>query len=234
MLKPIVPGISLLSDAGYPLSFRPDQLDEATKQKIWARDDHTCQVCGFQARKYQEVQYIGKGELAKGKALNIEDYATACTFCHQVFQIDKIYMQQSGTLIWLPEMSQADLNNMARAIFVARISQGPIADMARAALDTLLRRKEEAKKRLGTDSPKVLASILQDFLEPAEYARRGQKLKGFAILPLDRRVVREGNLEFNQFPQILSYWRSKEGPFGDYVPKEWAKLFYDTKGQLAA
>ncbi len=61
---------------------------------------------------------------------------------------------------------------------------------------------------------------MQDFLETDEYKVRMNKLKGFRILPLDRRIIKEGDLEFNQFPQILAYWRSKDGPFGDMPPPE--------------
>lgn len=242
---PIVPGVGFLSDTGQPLSFDVSQVDDALKQAVFKRDDHTCRFCGFKAHQYQDVQFTGKLNMpapaAKGAkndkpqsiTVTSDDYATACVFCSQCFRLEQISRMQSGTVIWLPEMSQADLNNIARAIFIARISQGAVADMARAAFDTLLRRKEEARKRLGTDNPKVLASILQDFLEEREYAARGKKLEGFAILPLDRRVVRQGDLEFNQFPQILSHWRSKDEPLGAYLPKEWPALFFEVK-ELAA
>jgi intracellular multiplication protein IcmJ len=109
-----------------------------------------------------------------------------------------------------------------------------MADAARDAMETLLSRKEEAKSRLGTDSPRILATVLQDFLEAKEYKSRLAKLKGFRILPLDRRIIREGELEFNQFPQILAYWRSKDGPFGEVPPRKWVKVFYDFQKTLSA
>jgi intracellular multiplication protein IcmJ len=45
------------------------------------------------------------------------------------------------------------------------------------------------------------------------------------LFPLDRRIIREADLEFNQFPQILAYWRSKDGPFGKLQPKQWVDIY---------
>jgi len=223
----ITPGVSAFSDAGRVLSPSVHKIDDDTRGKILERDDYTCRYCGFQSRKYQEVNFIGKQPEAKGVSLGVDDYATACTFCFQCFHIERIDRMQSGAVIWLPEIGQAALHHICRAIYVARISQGPMADAARDAMEALLARKEEAMNRLGTDSPKILSTVLQDFLEVSEYKNRMAKLKGFRILPLDRRIIKEGDLEFNQFPQILAYWRSKDGPFGELPPRRWARVFYD-------
>jgi intracellular multiplication protein IcmJ len=61
---------------------------------------------------------------------------------------------------------------------------------------------------------------------------REKKLEGIRLFPLDRRIIKEGDLEFNQFPQILAYWRSKDGPFGGKVPNKW-KNFYAEISQAA-
>lgn len=224
----ISPGISGLSDAGRILSPDVHKASEETRNAVLQRDNHTCRYCGFESRKYQEINYIGK----TGKATGLDDYATACTFCHQCFHMERVERMQSGAIIWLPEIGQAALHHVCRAIYVARISQGPMADAARDALEALLARKEEAQNRLGTDSPRILATVLQDFLEAREYKDRLTKLKGFRILPLDRRIIKEGDLEFNQFPQILAFWRSKDGPFGETPPRRWVNLFYDLRGKV--
>jgi intracellular multiplication protein IcmJ len=229
----IVPGVGALSDAGRIFSADPHRVPEELKAKVLQRDSFTCRYCGFKSQKYQEANYVGAadGEKAKPDTSSVDSYATACTFCYQCFHVDKIERMQSGAVIWLPEIGQATLHHICRAIYVARISQGPMADAARDAMEALLARKAEAKNRLGTDSPRILATVLQDFFEASEYKERLNKLKGFRVLPLDRRVIREGDLEFNQFPQVLAYWRSKDGPFGELPPKKWAKLFYDIQAK---
>jgi intracellular multiplication protein IcmJ len=225
----ITPGIGSLSGAGRILSADVHKISDDLKNKVLTRDNHTCRYCGFQSKKYQEANFTGQNH-----EINTDSYATACGFCYQCFHLEKIDRMQSGAVVWLPEIGQAALHHICRAIYVARISRGPMADAARDAMEALLARKEEAVNRLGTDSPKILATVLQDFLEVNEYKLRLSKLKGFRILPLDRRIIKEGDLEFNQFPQVLAFWRSKDGPFGDLPPRRWVELFYEVRGKISA
>jgi intracellular multiplication protein IcmJ len=155
-----------------------------------------------------------------------DNLVTVCNFCHQCFHLESVSVMRSGVLIWLPEIDQASLHHIMRAIYVARISQGPVAEAARKALDILMGRREEIKRRLHTDDPYILSTILRDYLGPKHYQMRGEKLDGVRLLPLDRRIIREAELEFNQFPQILAYWRSKDGPFGGKTPPQWISLYH--------
>ncbi len=196
-------------------------LSPEHKQKIFERDDHTCQCCGFYSKKYQDVHFINNDYAD----MNDKNMATVCIFCHQCFNLDRVNGMRSGVLVWLPEIEQAELHHIARAIYVARISQGPVADAARRALDILMKRREEARERIGVDDPMILASVLQDYITPAHYKMRQQKLEGLRLFPLDRRIIQEADLQFNQFPQILAYWRSKDGPFGGKTPQDWLKIF---------
>ena len=134
---------------------------------------------------------------------------------------------RSGMLIWLPEIAQADLHHIARAIYVARISQGPVAEASRAALDAIMARRNEAKRRISTDDPSILSTVLRDYMGAGHYQRRAKKLEGLRLFPLDRRIIKEADLEFNQFPQILAFWRSKDGPFGGKVPTQWISIYHD-------
>ena len=140
---------------------------------------------------------------------------------------------KSGALLWLPEIDQARLHHIARAIYVARVSQGPMADAARKALDALLARRKEAEARISTDNPYILAMVLRDYLGPKPYAEREKKLEGIRLFPLDRRLIQEADLQFNQFPQILAYWRSKDGPFGGKAPPQWIGAYQDILAKVA-
>ncbi|MAI61251.1 MAG: type IV secretion protein DotN [Micavibrio sp. TMED27] len=191
------------------------------KQKIFERDNYTCQCCGFESKKYQEVLH---------KDFNLQNFnednlLTTCIFCHQCFHLDAVSTMRSGVLVWMPEIEQVDLHHIARAIYVARISQGPIAEAARKSLDLIMARREDVKKRIHTDDPYILSMVLKDYLSPGHYKMRDKKLDGVRLFPLDRRIIKESELEFNQFPQILAYWRSKDGPFGGKTPPKWVSIY---------
>lgn len=230
-------GVSKCSDAGRPLFQGVHRPVDDLVNKVLERDKYICRYCGFTASKYQEVNFIGAGHKPKVDPrtdIKPDNYATACTFCHQCFHLDKIDAMQSGTVIWLPEIGQAALNHIVRAIYIAKISRGPIADAAKTSLETLLSRRKEAESILGTNDPKILGTVLRDFLESSEYSKRMSKLSGFRVMALDKRIIVEGDLEFNQFPQILAFWRSAQGPFGQVPSSSWGSMFEKVKDQVKA
>jgi intracellular multiplication protein IcmJ len=206
------------------LSFDPN-ADEDTRQRTFARDDHTCQYCGFQSEKFQLI-HLKDGNLKNKRDDNM---VTSCIFCHQCFHMDRVADMKSGTLIWMPELSQAQVHHLARSIYVARITQGPMADIARRTLEMVMKRREEAIERIRTDDPKILSVVLKDYITRKDYENRKGKLEGVRLFPLDRRTVKEGDLEFNQFPQILAYWRSKDGPFAQLNPNDWISHYSNIK-----
>lgn len=224
-LLPVTPGVDRLG-TGQVL---PKEKLQKIRADVHARDNHTCRFCNFRAAKYQEMHCLDEGQTDGS-----DRWVTACIFCQQCFRLDTAAEMQSAALIWLPEISQADLNNLCRAIYIGRITQGEIAETSRSALEILMSRQGELQKRLGTSDIKTIVSVMRDFLEDAEYSRRADKFNGVRVLPLDRRIIREGDLEFNQFPQILAYWRSKEGPFGDIPPRSWAYLLKNMRDKIAA
>ncbi len=211
---------SSLADGKIPLDL---------KNRVLERDGHACRYCGFVSRKYQEINFLN-GDRADFSENNL---ATACIFCQQCFNLDDVAHMRSGVLLWLPEIEQHELHHIARAIYVARISQGPAAEAARKSLDSLMARREEVKKRISTDNPYILTTVLRDYLGAKHYEMRGKKLKGVRLFPLDRRIIKEAELEFNQFPQILAYWRSKDGPFGGKPPAQWIGLYRELAGKAA-
>lgn len=191
---------------------------DASRKAILERDKHTCQFCGFQSQKYQLIHHINgfKDDFSDKNCL------TACIFCHQCFDLKSVAEMGSGMLIWLPELGQAVLHHIMRAIYVGRITQGPVGDSARQAFELLTDRREEARKRLGTDNPEALAMVMEDFMSHKMYENSHKQLEGIRLLPLDKRMINDEELKnYNQFPQILAYWRSKNGPFADLAADKW-------------
>jgi intracellular multiplication protein IcmJ len=191
----------------------------ALRKAVLDRDNFTCAWCGFRAKTGQQVR-VKSGGVARG--LHPDDHATACVFCDQVFALETVPTMASGALIFMPELPQADLNHLSRAIYVARRLEGTeIAGRAARALDALLMRRGEAKRRLGTDDPWILATALLENLNDAEYATRAQKLDGIRLLPLDRRMINGRD----QFPSLLNSWIAADGPFADFRPEKWLETF---------
>lgn len=215
---PIGLGLSVEALKGNADGFVGDSaLSKDLITKIHERDNHSCRYCGFKAEKFQRVS-ARDGNWSNTSEDNL---VTSCIFCEQCFHVDQAARMRSGILIWMPEMTQAALNHMVRAIYVARITQGPMADYARKALDSLMLRREEAKARIMTDDPAILSMVIGEYMTSKQYPAARKKLEGIKLMPLDRRVITEGDLEFNQFPQILAFWRSKKGPFGNFMPDSW-------------
>lgn len=199
-------------------SFSKDQIEKV----LW-RDAFTCRCCGFTSKKFQRVipaESLGATSDGSGGSL-----MTVCTFCEMCLSLDRAGLTGAGTLIWLPEIPQAELNHITRALYVAMASSDPLAKAASRTLEILKGRRIDAKKRLGTDDPLLLATALQEELNDKDYAGRLAKLEGLRLLPADRCLVHKQQSELNIFPQMMAYWTSPEGPFGQKPVAEWAALF---------
>ncbi len=224
-LLPITLGVRLRPDAKGAVEGHDDHLHAMNgaprSDEVLARDGYTCRCCGFYSPQYQRVI---PWDSSTQKA---EPFVTVCSFCELSFSLERTGLTGGGILIWLPEMTQAELNHIMRAIYVARAAGGALAEGAARALDVLLMRRTEAKKRLGSDDPLLLATVLVEKTTPEDYRSRGEKLDGLRLLPLDRWLVHVQGSDVDLFPKLLKYWQSSEGPFGQYRPDQWMKMFDD-------
>jgi intracellular multiplication protein IcmJ len=208
---PLTLGVGPTSSAGGGGTKPPSKSDA---EKILQRDDFSCRFCGFRSTQYQRVIAADDG------------FVTACSFCEQVRALERAGMMGGGVLIWLPEITQAELNHIARAIYIARTDEdSPVAALATRTLDALMARRTEAKKRLGSDDALLLATILHENLNDAERKSAAEKLEGVRLMPSDKYMVRGKNGEINGFPQMVKFWRSPQGPFAQVPTNDWQALF---------
>lgn len=189
-------------------------------EKAQKRDDYACRFCGFRSKQYQRsIPFADAGD---------PPVATVCTFCEQVLNLERAGITGAGLLLWLPEMSQVDLIHVTRAIYVARAEAksqgGAMAALATRALDALTARRAEAKKRLGSDDPLLLATILRESLDADERSAAAAKLEGIRLLPSEKYMMRGKKGDANQFPQIAKYWASASGPFGAWPAGKWQEI----------
>ncbi len=139
--------------------------------------------------------------------------------------LDRTGLAGAAALIWLPELSQAELNHVARAIYVARASKSNLTASATRALDALMARRADAKKRIGSDDPLLLATVIHESLGKEEYDGVASKLDGIRLLPLEKHLVRTPKGDVNQFQQMVKYWCSPAGPYARLPVEQWADLF---------
>ena len=96
---------------------KADPRFKAFEQKVFQRDRYTCQFCGFQARLYQDIVNLD-GNYANNRLNNM---ATACCFCSQCFFLESVGVggYGGGTLIYLPELTQSEVNSLCHVLFCA-------------------------------------------------------------------------------------------------------------------
>ena len=202
---------------------------EQTARKILERDKHTCRYCGFRTTQYQRVHPKNWETFD----LRPESMVTACIFCDQCFALEQVGVMGSGTLIYLPEMAQAALNHLARAVYVAEAGDdADLKSLAERALAALKSRQGEAKRRLGTDDPMILASAMFEYLSDTDYRNRAEKLEGLRLLPLPQRMVRGPRGEVDQFPMIRQSWLREGGPFAALPLAQWVQQFKDVTAHI--
>lgn len=196
-------------------------------EKALGRDDYACRYCGFRSKQFQRT--IPDTEAGD------PPIATVCTFCEQILSLERAGITGAGLLIWLPEITQINLNHLVHAIFVAKSEKGgPMEVLATRAFDALTVRRAEAKKRIGTDDPTLLATIFRESLSKEEMKLAVPKLEGIRLLPSDKYMMRGPKGDANQFPQMAKYWLSVSGPFGQYPTDKWAENLKQAMGSAGS
>ena len=114
---------------------------------IFERDAYKCQFCGFQARQFQEIINLDKN-YQNNKLSNL---VTACCFCAQCFFLESIGKGDygGGTLIYLPEISQSELNGLCHVLFCAIANATDYRVEAQNIYRTLKMRSKIVEQNLG-------------------------------------------------------------------------------------
>lgn len=141
---------------------RMDPKFEAFQIKVFERDQYRCQFCGFQARKYQDVVNLD-GNFAHNVLQNM---VTACCFCAQCFFVESVGVggYGGGTLIYLPELSQNQLNAMCHVMFCAITNNTGYKSTAQLLYRTFKQRGLQVEQKFGegTSDPAILGQLIID------------------------------------------------------------------------
>ena len=142
--------------------------------------------------------------------------AAVCVLCGLVQHLERPHIDEEACLVWLPEMSQAALNILMRAVHCRLRALGEKLDLESSpsvttddrvclyhAQQALIRRIEAAAGRLGSVRPSDLADALL-CLSPPAYRRRAQLLSGIRLLSAGRFFAGEDDV----YPEVVDSWRS--------------------------
>lgn len=129
------------------------------------RDDYTCQYCAFQAQDYQEVVNLD-GNYLNNKFSNL---VTACCFCVQCLFLQAVGFDEmgGGQLIYLPEMSQTDLNSFCHVLFCALGNTTDYNESAQSIYRSLKFRSQIIENKFGggTSQPAIMGQLFIEYQE---------------------------------------------------------------------
>jgi len=197
-----------LSDAAHA----GDPEFNAARDRVLDRDDYTCRACNFRSpptktgSSYQEVHHLDDNHRNNA----FDNLATLCPLCHQVFHIGNAGLNNGGTIIWLPEISQSDLNHLARSVFVAIVAESEFSGSARSIYASLEARclYIEEVFASGASDP---AFFGQAFLESNQRELRPDLVNGLRLLPSPSR-----------FADAINHWVSVG--YQGMPPESWPGL----------
>jgi intracellular multiplication protein IcmJ len=141
---------------------KADPNFKSFEQKVWQRDQYTCQFCGFQAKQFQEIVNID-GNFTNNKFANL---LTACCFCSQCFFIESVGVggYGGGTLIYLPEFKQTELNSFCHVLFCAITNDTGYKSSAQSIYRSFKIRSQVVEDKFGegTSDPSIFGHLIID------------------------------------------------------------------------
>lgn len=152
------------------------------ERRVLERDIYTCRFCGFQAQEFQEVVNLD-GDYSNNL---IKNMVTACCFCKQCLFLQAVGLDEmsGGQLIYLPEMSQGDLNSFCHVLFCAMGNNTGYQDTSQSIYRSLKFRSQVVESRFGpgTSNPSIMGQIIIENKSKAE-KKHVNILKDLRLLP---------------------------------------------------
>ena len=93
-----------------PGEYESDSAFMTLRPKVLARDDYKCRHCAFRAVNWQEIHHLNDDH----NDHRLENLVTACSYCHMCHHIGLAGVNDEAVLIWLPEISQIEVNHLAQ------------------------------------------------------------------------------------------------------------------------
>ena len=153
-------------------------------ERVFKRDSYTCQYCGFLAHEYQDVVNLDSNY----RNNKLSNMITACCFCSQCLFLQSVGLDDlgGGQLIYLPEMTQADLNGFCHVLFCALGNGTGYQESANGIYRSLKFRSQLIESKLGSgmSNPAVLGQILIEHQNQSSTNEKALNiLKDIRLLP---------------------------------------------------
>jgi intracellular multiplication protein IcmJ len=159
------------------------------RDKVLARDNFTCQFCGFQAKEHQEI-VNQNGDFHNNQ---LDNLVTSCVFCAQCTILPAVGTAYGGgKLVYLPEMSQVELNSFCHVIFCAMTNKTGYLETAQTAYRNFRFRTKPIEEKFGasTSNPNIFCQLLlnNDAFNPQ---MAHSVLKDMRLLPIYAKFKKE-------------------------------------------
>ncbi len=132
------------------------------QEKIHARDHFTCQFCGFEAKQFLETINLNGNYLSNKR----DNLVTACGMCAQCFFLEAVGKSDfgGGVLIYLPELSQTELNALCHVLFASQLYRLKEASNASSIYRGLKLRAQIVEEQIGEgmSNPALFGQMLID------------------------------------------------------------------------
>lgn len=141
---------------------KADPRFKTYERKVFQRDSYTCQFCGFQAKLYQDIVNLD-GNYTNN---NLSNLATSCCFCAQCFFLESVGVggYGGGSLVYLPELSQTELNSLCHVLFCAITNDTGYKSSAQTIYRSFKFRTQAVENKFGegTSDPSIFGHLLID------------------------------------------------------------------------
>ncbi len=163
---------------------------------VFRRDNFSCRYCGFRTNAFLEV-VNQDNNYQNSKQDNL---VTACCFCAQCQFIESVGDDGygAGTLIYMPELSQAAVNTFCRRLFISMLASEEQQERAQALYQVLKARQQVIEGHFGEgmSDPKHFGRLWLDFV-----MQQGQTTELDAMLSQLRLLPARG-----RFRKQISVW----------------------------
>ena len=172
-----------------------EKEDPVLRAAVSKRFKHTCQYCGWIDEKYNEVSHLDEDHT------NFKDQnlTLACPLCHQCLHLGQV-TADGGKMIWAPEISQVQINHLARVSWMTERSKDhPLLISTRTLVSKLEHQTQSMEMAYGSGSadPGFWAELLTR-LTPEQYEKRQSILENARLWPLPTKFKKMTNSWLDQ------------------------------------